>query len=180
MPFKVTYKVYESGESEPYYSGTDKQMAWVYMHDITREKGKGSAHLEKEAQPIGSLSKQEQYLWLVYRVRQAIRRYYDRRGKVTKQESSDDLKVSLALEKELDLWNARTRCYLNQHPKASHGDEKAFAFFEVVEEWRNCWHKYFAYKRVRDKDPNVELEMKKQCFDLEKPIDEYISKTIGI
>ena len=178
MPFKVIYNVYESGKL--YYSGPDKQMALVYMNDIARQKGKNAARLKKTAQPKGILSKQEEYLWLVYRVRQAIHHYYDRRGKVTKEESSDDLKVSLSLEKELDQWNARTRFYLEQHPNASHGDEKAFAFFEVVEEWRKCWHKYFAYKKLKDKDPNVEREMKKQCFDFEKAIDEYIKKTIGL
>jgi hypothetical protein len=180
MPFKVTYRICSAGKDAPFFTTTDKRLATVEFHEQQRTKGMLSVRMRTDVQPTGRLSKQEEYLWLVYRVRQAIHRYYDRRNKVSKQESSDDLKVSLALESELDKWNARTRFYLQGHPKASHGDEAAFAFFEVVEEWRNCWHKYFAYKRVRDKDLNVEREMKKQCFDYEKAIDEYINKTIGI
>lgn len=179
MPFKVTYCIYD-GKAAPCFTAADRRVAYVEFQEQQRTKGYLNVRMTTDVKPDGSLSKQEEYLWLVYRVRQAIHRYYDRRGKVTKQESSDDLKVSLALEKELDMWNTRTRFYLQQHPMASHGDEKAFAFFEVVEEWRKCWHKYFSYKKLRDKDPNVEREMKKQCFDFEKAIDEYIKKTIGI
>ena len=141
--------------------------------------GNTSVYMLADVTPV-ELTKQEEYVYLVYQVRNAIRRYYSRRGKVSKEESNNDLHASLALEDQLDKWNARTRFYLNQHPKASHGDEKSFAFFEVVEEWRKCWHKYFAYKKLKEREPAVEQELKKQCFDFEKEIDKYVKLVIGL
>lgn len=149
------------------------------FHHLQETKGYLRYRMETEVTP-GDLTSPEKYVWLVYRVLQAIRKYYDERGKVSKEQSDDNLKVSLALEKELDDWNTRTRFYLQGHPKSRPDDEKAFAFFQVVEEWRSLWKKYFAYKRSKDKDPSVEREMKKQCFDYEKEIRKYVNLVIGL
>ena len=179
MPFKVTYSIYSVGKAAPFFNTTDKRLATVEFHEQQRTKGNLNVRMVPEIIPQ-DLTKPEEYVWLVYRVLKAIRKYYDERNRVPKEQSDDNLKVSLALESELDKWNARTRFYLQGHPKSRPDDEKAFAFFQVVEEWRSLWKKYFAYKRLKDKDPNVEREMKKQCFDFEKAIDDYINKAIGI
>lgn len=179
MPFKVKYQIYEVGKQEPSLTTYNKTEAYMELDEKKREVGYMNAIMDYEVIPDG-LTKQEEYVWLVYRVRQAIYKYYAERKHVTKEKSNDNLKVSLALESELDKWNARTRFYLQGHPKASHGNEAAFAFFEVVEEWRKCWHKYFAYKRLKDKDESVEQEMKKQCFAYEKEIDKYVKLVIGL
>ena len=171
--------IYSAGKQAPCFTSFDRSLAYVELEDRKRGQGYTSVRMETEVR-LFDPTKQEQYVWLVYRVLKAIRKYYDERGRVTKEQSDANLKASLALESELDKWNVRTRFYLNQHPKASHGDEKAFAFFEVVEEWRNCWHKYFSYKKLRDKHPVVEREMKKQCFDYEKEIRKYVNLVIGL
>lgn len=173
MPFKVKFNIMEAGKVAPRYSTYDRALAYVELHEIQRRQGFLGIGLVPEITCV-DLTKPEKYVWLVYRVLGAIRHYYDCGRK------PEDLQVSLALEKELDNWNTRTRFYLNTHPKSTPDDPNAFAFFEVVEEWRNCWHRYFAYKKRRDKDEAVEREMKKQCFQMEKEIRKYVNLVIGI
>lgn len=177
MPFKVRYRIYEPGKAAPAIDTTDRTMAYVEWNELRRKDA--LARMVPEVTPEG-LSKREEYVWLVYRVLKAIRRYYDERSRVTREQSQENLKASLALERELDNWNARTRCYLLDHPKSTPDSQEAFAFFEVVEEWRNVWHRYFAYKKQPDKDEAVEREMKKQCFQMEAEIRKYVRLVIGI
>lgn len=127
-----------------------------------------------------NLTKREQYVWLVYRVLKAIRKYFDERNRVSKAQSKVNWDVSLALEKELDQWNVRTRFYLQGHPKSTPDDPAAFAFFEVVELWREEWHKYFSYKNRKDKDPDVANEMYRKCTQMETEIKKYVRLVIGI
>lgn len=83
MPFKVTYRICSAGKDAPFFTTTDKRLATVEFHEQQRTKGMLSVRMRTDVQPTGRLSKQEEYLWLVYRVRQAIHRYYDRRNKVS-------------------------------------------------------------------------------------------------
>ena len=173
MPFKVTYNIMETGKQAPVFSTSDRALAYVELHECHRKQGFLGIGLVPEVTP-DRLTKPEEYVWLVYRVRKAMRRYYDC-GR-----TKEDLDASLALERQLDSWNARTRTYLMAHPKAAHGDESAFAFFQVVEEWRNCWHKYMACRKRMPKDDPVLREMKKQCFQMEGEIDKYIKLVIRL
>lgn len=174
MPFTVTYRIYEMGKQAPCLTTQDRVLAHIQFNEMCRRQDKPLVRFVHIVEPVEPLTKPERYLYLVYQVRKAIRKYY---GEGRKKE---DLDASLALEKQLDDWNTRTRFHLQTHPKCKPDDEKAFAFFQVVEEWRTVWKKYFAYKKRADRDQAVEREMKKQCFDFEKLIDEYITKTIGI
>jgi len=171
MPFKVIYQIWEPGKLAPAFTTEDRTLAYIELSD--RQRKDALTRMDYDITPE-NLTKAEEYVWLVRRVLKAIRKYYDERRTVSKEQSADNLRVSLALERELDNWNARTRCYLNSHPRSTPDDPGSFAFFQVVEEWRSCWHKYFAYKKTKDKDPNVEREMKKQCFQLEGEIKKYI------
>lgn len=173
MPFKVKFQIFESGKLAPCLTTYDSRLAHVEYRHMCNQKGCALTRMTTDIECI-DLTKPEQYVWLVYRVRKAIQKYY---GNGRKRE---DLDASLALEKELDNWNIRTRFHLQTHPKCKPDDEKAFAFFQVVEQWRNCWHKYFAYKKQADNDPAIEREIKKQCFDFEKQIDKYIKLVIGL
>ena len=173
MPFRVKFNIKEVGKTAPLYSTSDRMMAYTELHAIQEKRGFMGIGLVPDI-ATDSLTKPEQYVWLVHRVLNAIRRYYDGGRR------KEDLEVSLALERELDNWNTRTRFYLQSHPKSTPDDPKAFAFFEVVEEWRKCWHQYFAYKKRRDKEETVEREMKKQCFQMEKEIRKYVNLVIGI
>lgn len=173
MPFKVKFSIFEPGKAAPVFTTYDAKLAHVEYRHRCNQMGCALTRMTTDIECI-DLTKPEQYVWLVYRVRKAIQKYY---GQGRKHE---DLLASLDLEKQLDNWNTRTRFHLQTHPKCRPDDEKAFAFFEVVEEWRKLWHNYFAYKKRSDKDPAVEREMKKQCFDFEKAIDKYINETIGL
>lgn len=168
MPFKVKYRIYEPGTTASVYETADRALAYVEWNE--RRRHKALTRMVPEVTPVNP-SKQESYAWLVYRVLKAIRKYYDERGHVTKEQSQDNLKVSLALEKELDDWNTRTRFYLQRHPNSTPDDPRAFAFFEVVEMWREEWHKYFRYKKQAGKDPLVEREMYKKCTQMETEIN---------
>ena len=89
-------------------------------------------------------------------------------------------RASLAKESVLDKRNAAIRFHLNTHPNFRVDDQKSFAFFEVVEEWRKLWKAYFAYKKQADADRAVIKERGKQCRDFEKQIDAYIRQEIGL
>ena len=173
MPFKVNFQIFEPGKLVPYLTTNDARQAHAAYREHCNKYGCALTRMTTEIECI-DLTKPEQYVWLVYRVRKAIRKYY---GEGRKHE---DLMASLDLEKQLDNWNTRTRFHLQTHPKCKPDDPKAFAFFQVVEEWRNAWHKYFTYKNRADKDPDVEREIKKQCYDFEKEIDKYVNLVIGL
>lgn len=173
MPFKVKFQIFEQGKQAPCFTTFDHRQANAEYRHRCNQQGCALIRMTTDIECI-DLTKPEQYVYLVYRVRKAIRKYY---GNGRKRE---DLQASLDLEKQLDDWNTRTRYYLQTHPKCRPDDEKSFAFFQVVEEWRNLWHKYFAYKKRSDHDPAVEQQMRKQCFDFEKEIDKYINLVIGL
>lgn len=173
MPFKVKFQIFELGKPAPCFTTDDARLANVEYRHRCNKNGCALTRMTNDIECI-DLTRPEQYVWLVYRVRKAIQRYY---GCGRKRE---DLDASLALEKELDNWNTRTRYHLETHPKCKPDDDKAFAFFLLVEQWRKKWHYYFTYKKQPDKDPAVEQEIKKQCFDYEKQIDKYIKSVIGL
>jgi len=182
MPFKVKFQIFEPGKLAPCFTTSNARLANVEYRHRCNQKGCALTRMTTDIECI-DLTRPEQYVWLVYRVRKAIKRYYDCGRK------REDLQASLDLEKQLDDWNTRTRSYIDSHPgfqnvlvalPAENIKARHFAFFQVVEEWRSIWHKYFAYKKQTDKDPAVEREMKKHCFAFEKEIDKYINLTIGL
>lgn len=171
MPFKVKFRIYVPAYKAPVFETLDKTLARVEYNDLFNKNP--WARLEFDIIPV-DLTKSEEYVWLVYRVRKAIHKYFNQGRK------KEDLVASTALEKELDQWNTRTRFYLNGHPNCQIGDEKAHAFFLLVEKWRELWHRYFACKKAKSEPDNIINEMKKQCFDYEAQIDKYIKQTIGL
>lgn len=177
MPFKVNFKIFEPGKVAPCYQTSDRQLAYVEWNE--RKRKDPMVRMVPDVTYIAGNS-QDEYVWLVYRVLKAIRKYYDERDHVSKEISNDNLHVSLALEKELDLKNAKTRVYLQQHPKLKPDNPTAFAFFEVVEAWCNRWKEYFRYKKQRDKDPKWEKKLKDDCFAMEKEIKNYVRHIIGL
>lgn len=170
MPFTVNFSIFEPGKQAPCFRTSDARLAKVEFDDM-----KNKMPLARMTYTIQTkdLTKQEEYVWLVYQVRKAIHRFFNGGRK------KEDLNASIALEKQLDDWNTRTRFYLNTHPKCQ-VDEKAKAFFILVEAWREKWHKYFAYKKQTNADPAVVMQMKKECLDYEKQIDKYVKQVIGL
>jgi len=125
-------------------------------------------------EPVEPLTAPERFILLVYDVRQLIRAYYDHGRR------QEDLQASLAKEKTLDHWIARTRQYLDTHVLKPDNATDPYSFFILVEQWRKTWHEYFSYKKQKDKDPQVESEIKKKSFDLERSIDAYITQALHL
>ena len=170
MPFRVKFDIYQPGTSAPVFTSYDRHMTRVEYNDCCRKAPLTRLVFDIE---LHDLTKSERYVWLVYRVRKAIHRYYNYGRK------REDLLASLALESELDQWNLRTRLYIDNHPNAQ-VDEKGKAFFLLVEAWRERWHKYFASKKSGAVDKQVLAQMKKECLEYEKQIDKYVKQVIGL
>ena len=150
----------------------DRKYAYAEFKDRQGKPGMAMTRMTYDI-TCQDLTKSEEYVSLVYGVLQAIRRFFDCGRR------EEDKKTSLKLESQLDQWNARTRQYINSHPGYRPPDEKAFAFFVLVEAWRIKWHEYFSYKNRKDKDPLIEKQIKQACFDYEKEIKKYVKQTIG-
>ena len=180
---RTKYHVMGGGKAAPIETTYDRLHASMVLQKVQRGDQKGIYSIISEVEACEPLTKPEQYLLLVYDVRKLIRRYFNDGRK------ADDLTASLVKETQLDHWNARTRAYINSKPgfervlKGLPQDSEKFrhfAFFQVVEEWRKVWKEYHAYRRLKDKEPDVEKEMKKRCVAFEKTIDEYIKKTLQL
>ena len=130
--------------------------------------------IDATVEPVEPLTAPERFLLLVYEVRQLIRAYYDHGRR------QEDLQASLAKEQTLDHWIARTRQYLDTHAPKPDNATDPYSFFILVEQWRKTWHEYFAYKKQKDKDPQVESEIKKKSFDLESSIDACIAHSLHL
>ena len=184
MPIQVKYTIRCTGKIAPYENTYDFDYARAALSTYQRKAQRDEMfYCTTEVKAEEPLTKDEQYLMLVYEVRRLIKRYFDNGRK------TEDLKASPVKEAQLDGWNARTRSYIDSKP----GFEKVlknlpidsdkyrhFSFFEVVEEWRKVWKEYHRYKKQKDKDPAVEREMKKKCYDFEKTIDNYIRFTLKL
>lgn len=179
MPFKVTFRIYEPDKVGPVVTTTDATFARLEYAGLKAKPGKEMTSMTIDIELVEP-TKPEEYIYLVYSVRKATKHYFTQRGHVPKEVDQENLKASLALEKKLDLWNASTRFYLQRHPKSTPDDPRAFAFFQLVEAWRNKWHQYFAYKKAAQADKRVVQMMRKECTDYETQIDNYIKQAIGL
>ena len=177
MPFVVHFKIFEPGKTAACYQTSDRTLAYVEWNE--RKRRGDMVRMVPDVTYIAG-SSQDEYVWLVYRVLKAIRKYYDERSQVPKSQSDENLRASLALERALDNKNAKTRLWLQQHPNSTPDNPTAFAFFQVVEAWRNRWHEYFIYKKRPDKDPKWEAKLRDDCLAMEKEIKNYIRKVIGL
>ena len=109
MPFKVQYEIYDSKHKAPVLSTFDRTVASIEFNDLIR-RGGDVYRMVQTPMADGALTKQEEYLMLVYRVRKLWRQYFDQ-GR-----SQEVLLASLEKEKELDDWNTRTAAYMRAHP----------------------------------------------------------------
>lgn len=170
MPFKVKFEIYDNQHTAPVFFTYDKLMARVEYNELSNKDPWTRLQFTIE---LVDLTKHEEYVWLVYQVRKAIHKYYNNGRKY------EDLQDSLGKEAKLDQWNTKTRIYLANHPNAQ-VDEKAKAFFLLVDAWREKWHKFFACKKAHSVDKPVLDQMKKECLDYEKQIDKYVKQVIGL
>lgn len=172
MPFKVLYEIYDSKHKAPILATGDKMIAYVEWRECLR-KGGDIYRLEQTVIPDGALSKQEEYLMLVYRIRKMYRKY-----KITKDHR--DLMASLDHEKVLDVWNKRTRAFIDSHPGFTPKDQEGHNFFIVVEAWRNAWKKYKKYSPKNGFDDLVQKEINRECKQYGREIDNYIKRKFNL
>ena len=172
MPIRVRYDIFDGLRKAPVFTTSDRHLALIERDEYIR-KGKGIYRIQTTVIP-DNMNKSEQYLYLVYEVRQLQRRYFDQgRNKEVLQQALDK-------EEELDDWNTRTSGFLAAHTNYKPADPKAHAFFLIVVRWRRLWKNYFAYKKRSDADPAIVRERAKECRDYEAQIDKYIKETIGV
>lgn len=174
MPIKVQYDIYDTQNKAPIIHTTDRTLASIEFHELIR-KGNDLYRMQQTPMADGALTKQEEYLMLVYRVRKLWKQYFNQ-GR-----SHDVLLASVEQEKKLDEWNRRISGYMRSHPGyANKMDEKAYSFYVVVEEWRKTWKERKNYSKRKDCDEAILSEMSKKCRDFEKKIDQYIKDKLGL
>lgn len=174
MPIKVRYEIFDSHHKASILETWDRTVASIEFNDLLR-KGGDVYRLQQTPMPDGALTKQEEYLMLVYRVRKLWKRYFNQ-GR-----SQEVMMASLEQEKKLDDWNTRTAAFISSHPDYTiKMNDKAFSFYLVVSEWRKAWKERKRYKGNASCDQDVLKEIGKKCRDFEKQIDEYISKSLGL
>lgn len=174
MPFKVLFEVYEAGKQGVNTRTEDRKYAYLQYHQLFAKNP--LTRMVHTVTPIEPLSGPEKFVWLTYQVMNAIRVYFDNRFSLPKEEADILRDKSLALEKQLDMRLTEGRFYLQGHPKAQ-TDKAALDFFCLVETWRETWKEYFRYKKLKNKDPNMEKQLRNLCFDYERNIKQYIQKT---
>ena len=175
MAIKTRYRIYNLRQTAPIHDSYDKLLARIEFQDLIH-KGGDLYRMEQTPEPDGALTKAEEFLMLVYRVRQLQRQYFDRGRK------KEDLAAALEHEHRLDAWNRRTRSYLDSHCKVMDGQTtKRYNFFLVVEAWRKAWKERMGYaNRKMGFEPAVLAEMTKKCRQFEREIDKYIKDQLQL
>lgn len=174
MPFRVHYQIFDNQHSAPDFQTYDYTMARIEWN-ARMYNNKGLLwHLEQTVIPDGALSKQEEYLMLVYRVRKLWRQYFDCGRK------KEDLMASVEQEKKLDDWNKRTKAYVESHPGYKPDNKKSYSFYIVVSAWRDTWKERKRYTGSAACDKDVLAEISKKCRQFEKEIDKYIKEQLKL
>ncbi len=171
MPYRTKYEIYDTSHIAAVYTGYDKTMAFVTWEDFIRNPKGECYRMVQIVEPVGELTKSEEYLFLVYHVRRLIKRYFNNGRK------HEDMIESQEYETKLDKWNQRTQAFINSHPGYKPTDEKSHAFYVLVSTWRKVFKERMAYrKRKMGFDQAVFDEMNKKRQSLEKQIDKYIKE----
>lgn len=174
MPFKVQYEIFDTKHKAPIISTYDRTMASIEFNDLLR-KGGDVYRLQQTPMPDGALTKQEEYLMLVYRVRTLWKQYFNG-GR-----DHDVMLASLEQEKKLDDWNKRVSALSeNSNNPLPIKDREAFNFFVVVRGWREAWAERKRYKGNASCDQDILREIGKKCRDFEKEIDKYVKDKLGL
>ncbi len=174
MPFKVHYEIYDSQHKAPDFETCDFTMARVEWN-ARKNNPKGLFwRIEQTVMPIGAMSKQEEYLMLVYRVRQLTIRY---RNEGQKEEDKRSLMDHV---RRLDKWNKAIAGRISSIPNYKPADEKGHCFYLVVSEWRKAYYERQNYGRKPGYEKPVYSEMTRKIRDYEKKIDNYVKDKIQL
>lgn len=174
MPFKVQYEIYDNKHDAPDYKTSDYTLARVEWLERQRNPKGMMWRIQQTVMPDGALNKSEEYLFLVYRVRDLTIRY---RNDTTNMEFK---KVLLEHVKKLDKWNRAIELYINTHPGYKPADEQAHSFYVVVHEWRRAYYERQKYSTRKDYDHKVFREMTRKIREYESEIDKYIKNKLQL
>ena len=174
MPFKTLYQIYDSKHTAPVFTNTDYKMAYVEWRACMR-KGGDVYRLQQTVLPDDKLTKSEEYLYLVYRLRKAWKQFINCGHK------EDDIKECSKLEKELDDWHCRvTTLSQNQTTPRPIKDREAFDFYLTVAEWRDVRLSRKKYTSANGFDEIVRKEVSRSCREFERKIDKYIKTKLNL
>ena len=178
MPFRVHYEIFDNKHAAPDFQTYDYTMARIEWSERQRDSKGLLWRLEQTVMPDGVLTKHEEYVHLVYRVRRLTAHYRNNGQK------PEDRNILMEHVRKLDKENRRTREFLNAYPAFERAKleakSSAFMFFVLVEAWRNAYYERQKYSKVQDYDYDVFREMTRKIRQLEKEIDEYIKQTIKL
>ena len=174
MPFKVKFSIYEPGKIAPCLCTQDRRLAYVELSAMRSKPGMAMTRMTAEVWGFEPLTKAERFALQLWEVRKAMHRYYHGGRR------HEDLVASLALESELDKKIRADRQYMDAHPGRRVTDQKAYAFFLIVEEWRSTWLERKRYGSRAGYDNQVYREMTRKIRDYESKIDSYIKEVIGL
>ena len=175
MPFKVHYEIFDDKHGAPDFQTYDYTMARVEWNERQRNPKGMIWHIEQTVMPDGVLNKQEDYLFLVYRVRNLTIHYRNNGQK------DEDRNVLIKHVRKLDKWNKEIDAYMRSHPGyANKMDNQAYSFYVLVTEWRKMYYERQRYSKVQGYDHNVFREMTRKIRGLETEIDKYIKQQIQL
>jgi len=174
MPFKVMFHIWEPGKLAPCYSTSDRRLAYIELNAMRAKPGMALTTLKADVEAVESLTKAQRFVFQMWEVRKAMHKYY------SGGRNHDDLVASLALESALDKKIKADREFIDSHPGRPVKDPAAYAFFLLVEEWRNTWHERKKFSQRKGYDLQIYREMSHKLRDYEAKIDSYIKEVIGL
>lgn len=178
MPFKVHYEIFDNKHAAADYQTHDYTMARIEWQERLRNPKGMLWRIEQTVMPDGVLTKHEEYVLLVYRVRK-LTIHWKNNGMKDK-----DRNILMEHVRKLDNWNRQTRAFLNGHGSVMDAaTTRRHAFFVLVEAWRNAYYERQQYQKATargDYNSQVFREMTRKIRQFEQEVDDYIKQTIKL
>lgn len=174
MPFKVKFFIYEPGKEAPCFNTQDRKLAYIELNAMRQKPGMALTRMTADVQPVEPLTRAERFALQLWEIRKAMHKYYNGGRR------REDMLASIELESALDKKIEADRQFMDAHPGRPVTDQKAYAFFLIVEEWRNTWRERKRYGSRQGCDMAVYREMTSKLRDYESKIDSYIKEVIGL
>lgn len=174
MPFIVKFSIYEPGKQAPCICTQDRKYAYIELNAMRQKPGMALTRMTADVWAEEPLTNAERFALQLWEIRKAMHKYYNGGRR------REDMLVSIELESALDRKIAADRQFIDAHPGRPVNDQKAYAFFLIVEEWRNTWRERKRYSQTKGYDNMVYREMTRKLRDYEAKIDSYIREIIGL
>ena len=174
MPFIVKFSIYEPGKQAPCICTQDRKYAYIELNAMRRKPGMAMTRMTADVWAEEPLTKAERFALQLWEIRKAMHKYYNG-GR-----NHEDMLASIELETALDRKIKADREFIDSHPGRPVKDQKAYAFFLIVEEWRSTWRARKKLSLHKHYDQHIYREMTRKLRDYEAKIDSYIKEVIGL